>query len=114
MELLNFSALKVGDRVGVSSRYSAMCEVKVVAKRTATQVILDDGSRWNKHGRRIGEAGYMRAWLMTEQDANERNEDERKRIERGDLVRSAREIVFGEISDDGLRMILQVAKDHKR
>lgn len=110
--MFDVTTLNVGDRVGVGG-HGELCPVKTVARRTATQVILDDGTRWNKRGRRIGDGGWARDWLMTEQDANERNEEARAKQVRRELVRMVRDFQLNDVSDDGLRMMLQVAKDHK-
>lgn len=110
--MLDTSNLKVGDKVGVGG-CGEMAPIKTVARRTATQVILDDGSRWNQRGRKVGNAGYSREWLLTEQEAQERNADAEKRRKYNELVREVREIALRSISEDGLRMMLQVAKDYQ-
>ena len=112
--MLNVTDLKVGDLVGVADTgFNSMCEIKTVAKRTATQVVLNDGSRWTRNGRKVGEGDrFYRAFLLTEQEAIERNAEENKKRKRNALVTQARDIRFKDISDEGLVMILQVAKDH--
>lgn len=111
---MDTTTLKVGDSVGIGGGgfHNGVCEIRKVVRRTATQVTLDNGTRWNSNGRRIGERGYYHGFLMTEQEAVEINEETKKRMERQALVRSVRGLEFGNISDDGLRMMLTVAKDH--
>lgn len=107
--------LKVGDRVGVGGGgWNPVFTIRTVAKRTATQVVLDDGSRWTRRGYRVGEAArYTRDFLVSEQEANERNEDARKKQERSALIREVRDTDFRAVSDEGLRLILQILKEHK-
>lgn len=113
-QMLNVDELKVGERVGVcGGSWNTACELRMVARRTATQMILDDGSRWNKRGREVGKGtGYYRRFLVSEQEAIERIKDETTKRARRELVREAEDIKLGSISDDGLRMILRLAKDH--
>lgn len=47
------AALQVGQEVGINERFQA--SIVTVAKRTATQLIMSDGSRWTiKRGSRVG------------------------------------------------------------
>lgn len=109
--MIDATILKVGDKVGIGGM-GEVVPVKTVARRTATQVILDDGTRWNKRGRRIGQDGWHRDWLMTEQEAQERNAEAEQRRKRNELIRQVREIALRGVSDEGLRLMLVVAKDH--
>ena len=113
--MINVNDLKVGDKIGVSGfGWNNAAEIRVVAKRTATQVVLDDGSRWNKYGRKIGEGStYQRQFLMSEQEAATRNAEERKRMKRLALIGKVRDLNFKNVSDEGLIAILQLANDHK-
>lgn len=115
MDLLVVDNLKVGDKVGVSGYgWNPIHSIKTVAKRTATQVVLDDGSRWNKHGHKIGEhSAWHRSYLMTVADAESRNAEETKRRARLALVREVKDFDWNDVDDEGLRLVLQAAKDHK-
>lgn len=113
--MLNVSELKVGDRIGVSggAGWYQKADIRTVAKRTATQVVLDDGTRWTKSGRMMGDhSKYWRKYLITEADAITQNAETEKVLARKRLIDSVEDIKFKNVSDDGLRMILQVAKDH--
>ena len=113
---MNVNELKVGDRVGVGGGggWYQKCEIRTVAKRTATQVVLDDGSRWTTRGRLVGEgASYWRKHLMPEQEAIAQNTETEKVATRKRLIESVESIKFKNVSDDGLKMILHVAKDYQ-
>jgi hypothetical protein len=108
--------LKVGDRVGVmnSGGWNPLAEIKTVTKKTATQVVLSDGTRWNKYGRMIGEgSSWHRGFLMTVEEAEKRRADELQRRARLKLIQEVRDFDWKNVSDEGLRVILQVAEGHK-
>lgn len=106
--------LNVGDRVGVCpSGWYPVPEIRTVTRKTATQVILDDGSRWNKYGTQLGEgSSYHRSHLMTVEEAEKQRAEEVARRKHLALVQQVEAIKFKNVNDDGLHQILQVAKDH--
>jgi hypothetical protein len=104
--------LKVGDKIGVSGGgWEPMPEIRTVAKRTATQVVLDDGTRWNKYGRKVGHgsSGYYRQRLMTLAEAEEQRAEALKNRARKKLMRDVRDLDLDKISDEGLQKILDIA-----
>ena len=71
---LDIKALKVGDEVGMISSFSNRAKICKVEKTTATQVVVD-GKRFNHNNRCIGEncSTYYRSYLISAQDAHQRN-----------------------------------------
>ena len=116
MGYVDVPSLKVGDSVGVSNRHNDGCSILQVAKRTATQVILSDGSRWNKYGRNIGVKGSLfgRSLLLTVADAKDRIAEYHKEIARAKLVNQFRAIEWRELSDGQLLRIIEIAQEKSK
>lgn len=114
IEKVVVSELKVGDRVGVSdSGWTPDISIRTVTKRTPTQITLDDGSRWTKYGRKVGEShSYLSSFLLSEKDAIERKSEADAKRKHQLLVQKCKDIDFKRVSDEGLVMILQVSKDY--
>lgn len=67
------SALQVGTKIGVIGQHSTA--VLTVTKRTPSQIVLSDNSRWGlKTGRKHGASEWSYESLVSEQDARERIE----------------------------------------
>lgn len=56
--MINVNDLNVGDKIGVhpGGGWDPLCEIRTVTRKTATQIVLDDGSRWTTRGRKVGES----------------------------------------------------------
>ena len=116
MNDIDVLAMSVGDLVGVCNGggWNTIAELRTVARKTSTQAILDDGSRWNKYGRKVGQTSWSRSFLVTAEDARQRiSAQVAERIHNG-LVRKVRDLKLSEITDKGLLAILQIAADNAR
>ena len=113
--MLTTDGLKVGDKVGVvGGGWGDTCVIRTVAKRTATQVVLDDGTRWTRRGYKVGSGGsYYREFLVDERDAIQRAADYEARTKRSKLIQMVRDLDLKQIANEGLTAMLQAADDHK-
>ena len=76
MSDVDFAALKAGDAIGYKESggwYGARTTLTTVARKTATQVILANGKRFNKYGREVGAGDrfHVAPWLVPEKEARE-------------------------------------------
>lgn len=116
---MNTVDLKVGDKVGVVSASGWGLRDAVilsVRRRTATQITLDDGSRWTEKGRQIGigRSAFNWSYLVSESEAIALNEEARIQRARKNLERDVRNIDPQFITNAGLQEILSVAKANKK
>ena len=113
--MITAADLKVGDKVGVcSGGWEHRAELKTVARRTATQVILDDHSRWTLRGKRVGEASsYHGSWLITVEDANELIASQRVKDERASFMRVIEDADYRSMTTVALREISGAVKRHE-
>ena len=115
MKQINALTLSIGDQVGVTSNgnWSSRTSVLTVARKTATQVILSDGTRWNKQGRKVSEVGaWSRSFLIPVPEARERMAAEAKVQQRSVLIRKIRELELTAVSEKGLLDILKAAANN--
>lgn len=112
--MITFADVKEGDKLGVcSGSWETTCELRIVTRKTATQMVLDDGSRWTKYGRRYGEgSSYHSSYLVTESDAIERIADYKVRMERASLLREIRDANYKSMNNVALREIADAVKRH--
>ena len=110
--MITAADLKVGDKVGVcAGSWETRCELKTVKRRTATQIVLDDDSRWTMRGRRFGDgASYHGAWLVTEAEALELIDDQRAKRERAALLREIKDASYSNMTTVALREIADAVK----
>lgn len=100
------ATLKVGDIVGVTQRYGYLPELKQVARRTKTQVVLQDGSKFNKYGRSVGGDAWSRRWLMTADEAKERRAETERKAKRNNAIRKLREFNYAALTDEKIEALL--------
>jgi hypothetical protein len=112
--LITVADLKEGDKVGVcSGGWKSRCELKTVARKTATQIVLDDGTRWTKYGRRHGEGySYHSSYLVTEADARDLIVEWQAKRERAALLREIRDANYVAMPTTALREIADAVKLH--
>lgn len=90
-------ALKVGDLVGVYERYRAA--VLKVTKRTKTQIVLSDGSRWTVgRGYKVGASTWSYDSLVSEKDARERIVELKEASEIAGAANRLREVTWRELT----------------
>lgn len=108
--------LNVGDRIGVSpGGWDPMPEIRSVTKKTATQITLDDGSRWTKRGRKVGESeSYHGSFLIAVEDAQERRVEALRKRERLALTRELRDALYGKLPTDALREMVEIIKKYSQ
>ena len=110
--MIGFGDLNVGDKIGVSpGGWDPVCEVRSVTKKTTTQITLDDGSRWTQRGKKVGESSsWHGSFLITVQDAEERNAASRLKRERAMLVNELRNAQYGNLTLEALRELVAALK----
>ena len=94
-------AIKVGDAIGISEQYRSA--VLKVTKRTATQIVLSDGSRWSlSRGRKVGASTWDYSSLVSEKDARARIEELKNENEKRKAHNRLREYAWRDLSLDQL------------
>ena len=113
--MITTADLKVGDKVGIcSGGWETRCELRTVKRRTATQIILDDDTRWTKYGKKVGESSsYHGSWMVSEADAHERIAEQKARHERFSLLREIRDANYKDMPTTALREIADAVKRHQ-
>lgn len=105
---------KVGDVVAVGygwRGWNAHFDRRIVAKVTATQVTLDDGQRFTKRGRRVGEPMsrlFAKPW--DEEEQADIAEDRRKRELRHE-VRRAFDNASGCLTTEQCEQIIAICEE---
>lgn len=114
MNTTQIEALAVGDTVGVANRHDAGATLLKVTKRTATQVVLSDGSRWNKRGTEIGDGSkWYRRYLMTSKEAEERISDYAETREHASLASRLEKFRFRDLDIDTLKKLCKILEEAK-
>lgn len=85
---------------------------RTVSKVTATQVVLNDGSRWLKRGRRVGAGTWAREW------ATPWDEEEHQKLLREAKLRQLRREVDAQstssLTADQCQRILAIYKEAEK
>jgi hypothetical protein len=116
VEYLNVETLTVGDEVGVIEPQNwgpSSGSVLTVSKRTATQVVLSDDSRWNTHGHEIGGRTYHRRYLITPADARERLAAAQTDRERRNRINELCDTRWSDYPDETMDQVLALLKQAK-
>lgn len=110
--MITIADLNVGDRVGVCFRgWDTRCELKAITRKTATQIVLEDGTRWTKYGRKVGEGvSYHASFLVSEDDAQERIAEYKAKAELQSLLRTIRDADYKAMPVERLRQIAALVK----
>lgn len=107
--------VKVGDAVAVVSGFHKdTVSRRVVSRVTATQVVLDDGTRWTRRGYRVGasESKWCRSYAKPWDEAEHQQKvDERTRRELARLIEQ--KTVFSSLSMDQLKRIKAIVDETK-
>lgn len=113
--LISLEGIKQGDVVGIESgRSYANAQKLTVTRRTPTQIVLSDGSRWNENCREVG-GGYTRRTLVTPTTADTINAQRAARHAHGRLVSDARDALkeLEWFNDSQLARIIAIAKEQR-
>jgi hypothetical protein len=116
---IRVEALAVDDKVGVwtavglGGRFGA-ADVLTVTKRTPTQAVLSDGSRWTLRGREVGRSEWSRRFLCSPDEARERAAEAAKEATRQDRIYRLRDTRWDRLSDETLAQVLALLKQAKQ
>lgn len=94
-------SLKEGDKVGACERWSAA--ILTVKKRTKTQLVLSNGSRWSiRTGRKFGDGSWSFALLTTEEEGREKIAELRAQRLRQESVKKLNDFRWQDLPDEEL------------